>query len=130
MPKVAEDAAGRISKRTGAATGVCLGKYAAKANAASAEARAVAAIHGHFLEVDADGGVAVTGGSRSSMATSRADCQRSSGFLRRQRRMTRSSHAGVIGCTSLSGTGSCSRIAAMMLTGDLLSNARLPVSIS
>lgn len=67
---------------------------------------------------------------RSSLATSRALCQRSSGSFSRHFRTTWSSAGGITGTTSEIGRGCACRIAATRLVFDLPSKARLPVAIS
>jgi hypothetical protein len=63
----------------------------------------------------------------SSAATSRADCQRSSGSFARHREMTRSRAGGVSGTSSSMGFGVIASTEAMMLDALLPSKARCPV---
>ncbi len=67
---------------------------------------------------------------RSSLATSWALCQRSSGSFSRHLFTTWSSAAGITGWTDEIGGGCEARIAAIRLVFDLPSKARRPVAIS
>ena len=66
----------------------------------------------------------------NSLVKSRAVCHRSSGFFARHFRTMRSSPGDARGCRSLTGTASCSRIAAINAACDSASNGLCPVSIS
>src|SRR5262245_30613194 len=97
-------------------------------------ATSAAAIAG--LEIDLASAVAATATvdadlmARSSRATSRMLCHRSSGSLARHVRTSRSSAAGASGCSVVIDGGSPARIAAIRLASVLPTNAFWPVASS